>query len=162
MQGVFLNDHICRDHHTDTIIVQGSNFMRILCFAGILLALLLSSACSDQRAAIVIPGTHEQKTMWDSGSLKERFYTTAIAADSIKQGPYEQWYESGVKAMHGQYKDGLKHGYWHYYDEHGNKSKKVLFQLGEPKRSIISAPYDIQRDTRHPHFHHHPLHHPHW
>ena len=90
---------------------------------------------------------------WDSGSLKARYYLASSAADAQRIGPFVQWYESGVVQEQGFYQAGKKHNWWDYFDANGRKEKKVLFDMGEPKRTVIPSPYE-------PHYYHPHRHHP--
>ena len=133
-------------------------------FVHLLLIAICLCSCGSPRWQAP-EGAVQKEVSWNSGSLKERFYVNTLAADEPRIGPYVQWFESGVVKEKGVYKDGKKHDWWHYYNDKGHKEKKVLFELGEPKRTVIPSPHDAHYHHRHHYYHPYYGHfyrHPYW
>jgi len=51
--------------------------------------------------------------------------------NNILHGDFNEWYMSGEKSFEGEYSDGIPSGEWIFYDDEGNKTKRLTYKNGK-------------------------------
>lgn len=66
-------------------------------------------------------------TYWYENGQKSKEF---IVKSDIYVGEFNQWFETGILELKGQYKDGYKNGTWINYDENGNIKQRDEYDMG--------------------------------
>lgn len=84
---------------------------------------------------------------YSNGFLRSREYMNGLDPLGRKQGLWKQFYSNGAVKIAGTYRNGLKHGYFKYYDLDGNLERiekyiDDILQEDPPELAV----YDIRTD----------------
>ncbi|NDV97285.1 hypothetical protein D0T84_20615 [Dysgonomonas sp. 521] len=76
---------------------------------------------------------HIAEIPYETGALRFR-YSRKMSEDKtkwIRDGYFEEYYENGNIASHGNYQDGLETGLWTDYHENGMKAAEGHYEKGK-------------------------------
>lgn len=88
-------------------------------FLGLIL-LVVITACSSNLEEEVI-------SRWPNGQIQKVYYfeRSGEMRDKVME---ERFYENGQKEMHGEFKNGMRHGQWTYWFQDGRKWTESLYE----------------------------------
>lgn len=137
-------------------MIRGSIPIALACLA------MLGCASRTDVARQVPPDAEPFERTGDDGTVIERGYEVVDdRGNRIVVGPYAAFHDDGTVRATGQYLDGLKHGWWSYWNEDGDLDRRVLYDEGHAIRTERPPLYRHYRIYRH-HYYYHPWywHHP--
>lgn len=70
------------------------------------------------------------RTLYNNGFIKKREYINAYNHNGKKQGIWETFYSNNIIKESGRYRNGIKDGYFKYYDKEGNLTKIEKYRNG--------------------------------